>query len=211
MAKREEHRLTRTRIVDAARHVVDREGLEALSMRRLAQELDVWPMSVYRHFRDKDDLLDALVAAAAGELDLRPVGASWRGQMRELLGRARETMASEVGSRLPRAFLTPGVLRLSEAGLGILAAAGFSTRDAARAWRALWSYTFGFSTFAVAPSADETRRRARSAIAALDEAEYPALTGAADELASVLASDEEFGRGLDRLLDGLEAASKRRA
>lgn len=175
-------------------------------MRRLAQELDVWPMSVYRYFRDKDELLDALAASSASTIVAPPAGASWREQMVELLRQARFAMSAGTGSRLPRAFLTPGVLHLSEAGLAILDRAGLSKKDAAEAWRVLWSYTFGFATFVIAPTAADARRRTRSALAALPDDEYPALTAGADELATAFASDEEFERGLEWLLDSLDAS-----
>ncbi len=58
-------RLSRERILDAALELVVDDGWNGLSMRRLAQELDVWPMAVYRYFRDKDELLDAVVEQLA--------------------------------------------------------------------------------------------------------------------------------------------------
>jgi hypothetical protein len=100
---------------------------------------------------------------------------------------------------LPRAFLTPAGLELSEAGMAILLRAGFSKADAASAWRALWSYTYGFAMFRV-----ESRRSVRAAVAVLPEDRYPALAAAGDELAAALADDGQFGRGLERLLDGLD-------
>ena len=179
--------LSRERILAAARGVVEREGLDALSMRRLAQELDVWPMSVYRYFKDKDELIDAVAASAAGEFELPSTRGSWRTQLTRLLSDARERLAADPGGlagRLPRAFFAPGVLRFSEAGMTILLAAGFSEPEAASAWRALWSYTFGFATFSVAP------------VAWLADAKYPRLIEA-------FADDGEFEAGLELLLDGL--------
>jgi hypothetical protein len=110
---------------------------------------------------------------------------------------------SGIGARVPRAFLTPPLLRVSEAGMEILADAGFPEREAASAWRALWSYTFGFATFALADTPAEARRAARVAIAGLPEDEYPALGAAGGELAEALTSEDEFEYGLDRLLDAL--------
>jgi AcrR family transcriptional regulator len=196
--------LSRDRILSAALSIADREGVEALSMRRLAQELDVWPMSVYRYFQDKDALLDAMAADAAGTVASPPPRASWREQLHRLLSEAQRSIAASPGvaGRLPRAFLTPSGMRVPEAGIGILLDAGLSPASAASAWRALWSYTFGFATFRV-----ESERVVRAAAAALPEDEYPALAAAGDELAAALADDEsEFQRGLDRLLDGLELA-----
>jgi TetR/AcrR family transcriptional regulator, tetracycline repressor protein len=179
-AKKEAERpaaLSRERILDAARKLVEREGPDRLSMRRLAQALDVWPMALYRYFEDKDALLDAIVDRAAG--DVAPPGeGTWREQMRELLRGARAALGpGGLGERIPRAMLTPGVLRLSEEGLAILRAAGFPEEEAARAWHALLSYTVGST-----------------------------LTGSSSELADVSAADAGFDYGLERLLDGLAAS-----
>ena len=193
--------LSRERILGVALEIAEREGVDGLSMRRLAQALDVWPMSVYRYFQDKDALLDAMAAGVVGSVSRPRRSGSWRAQLHTLLGDANRSIAASPGlaGRLPRGFLTPDALKLSEAGMATLTQAGFSAAEAAGAWRALWSYTFGFATFRV-----ESRRGVRAALAALPEDEYPALTASVDELADALASDEEFSRGLDRMLDALE-------
>ena len=149
-------------VLEAAGRISAEEGIDALSMRRLATELDVWPMSIYTYFRDKDELLDALADGAVESLELPSARASWRNQVRVLLNETRRTLAG----RLPRALAAP---RLTEVGLSILARAGFGDRDAASAWRALLSYTAGSVLFE--------------------------------------ADDEDFERGLDALLDGLQARS----
>jgi AcrR family transcriptional regulator len=194
--------LSRERILEVALEVAEKEGIDALSMRRLAQELDVWPMSVYRYFQDKDALLDAMAAGRLEQLPELPAGGGWREQMHALLGAVAERLEASPGlaARLPRAFLTEGALRLPEAGVGILLDAGFEPHDAASAWRALWSYTFGFATFR-----PDSPRVVKAAIAGLHEDEHPALASAGDALAEALASDDEFVTGLERLLDGLEA------
>jgi AcrR family transcriptional regulator len=195
-------RLSRELILEASMQTVENEGLDALSMRRLAQRLDVWPMSIYRYFRDKDELLDALAGSAADALAAPDSSASWRARMHALLGEARHVLGpdrSGVATRLP------GILKLSEAGLTILSDAGLEEQRAASAWRALLSYTFGFATTSVREEAGMLR--ARAAIAALPDDGYPALHAAAPELAAALTADEEFARGLDIVLDGLEAAS----
>src|SRR3954462_12512638 len=151
--------LSRERILEAALAVTARDGMNAFSMRRLAQELDVWPMSVYRYFRDKDELLDAIAAHTAAAVPLGSDAASWREQLSDLLDGAREAMAHDpagIGGSLARAFLTPEALRLSEAALAILEDAGLTKAGAASAWRALWSYTYGFAMFRIAPTPDET-------------------------------------------------------
>ena len=85
--------LSRERILRAARELVEEEGMNTLSMRRLAQELDVWPMSVYRYFQDKDELLDALAAGAAEAIALPGAGDSWREALGSLLRSARRALA----------------------------------------------------------------------------------------------------------------------
>jgi len=174
-------------------------------MRRLAQELDVWPMSLYTYFRDKEELLDAIAARAAGAVALPDDAESWRERLHALLHAVRTAMAGDPAGDLARAFLTPEALRLSEAALRILDAAGFTRADAVSAWRALWAYTYGFATFQVAPTPAEARRRTRAAIAALPDDDYPTLLAAAGEMSASLADEDEFDRGLDRLLDGIEA------
>jgi AcrR family transcriptional regulator len=167
-------------------------------------------MSVYRYFRDKDELLDAIAARTAGAVPLPSGAQSWRAQLQALLHGAREAMAGDpagIGGSLARAFLTPEALRLSEAALTILEGAGLTKAEAASAWRALWSYTYGFAMFQVAPTPDETLRATRAAIAVLPDEEFPALLSAAREMSASLADEDEFDYGLDRLLDGITASA----
>jgi AcrR family transcriptional regulator len=155
-------------VLEAAARIADSDGLDALSMRRLAQELDVWPMSIYTYFRDKDELLDALTDSAMETLTFPSGRATWRNQIRALLHETRRVFGPDLASRVPRAIAAP---RLTDAAHGILTRAGFDDSDAASAWRALLSYTLGFA------------------------------------LASPDSDDREFERGLEALLDGLQARS----
>lgn len=200
--------LSRERILAAAADLAGRDGLEALSMRRLGQELDVWPMSVYRYFRDKDELVDAVAAEVTRGATAALGGGSWRSQLGKLLGGVRDAIARDphgLGARASRAFLAPESLRVSEAGMAILERAGFDAREAAVAWRALWSYTLGAAMFTLGDSPDDARRRVRAAVGALPDDEYPVLLDGADDFAAALSADGEFARGLELMLDGLEA------
>jgi TetR/AcrR family transcriptional regulator, tetracycline repressor protein len=126
-------------------------------MRRLALALDVWPMALYRYFRDKDELLDAVVARATDQIERPAPAGPWRQQVHGLLRAVREALGGEalgLGERLPRVLLTPGLVRLAEDGLGILHEAGFDAEEAPRAWRALLSYTIGFAAQGPGKEAD---------------------------------------------------------
>ncbi len=134
--------LSREGIVDAALELVERDGWNGLSMRRLAQQLDVWPMAVYRYFRDKDELLDAMAEAAAERVPAPTGRGSWRVQIRKLLHESRRIVGGQPASG---ALVAPARERLSGAGVRILEEAGFDAADATAAWRALFGYTLGFS------------------------------------------------------------------
>jgi AcrR family transcriptional regulator len=148
--------LSRERILEAALGVVESDGWHALSMRRLAQELDVWPMAVYRYFQDKDALLDALAETAAERVSVPSARGSWRTRMSKLLREARGALGDQPASRARVAppgatealssWLMPHRARLTDAGLRILHDAGFDETDRAKAWPALLAYALGFGS-----------------------------------------------------------------
>jgi AcrR family transcriptional regulator len=135
-------RLSRERILDAALALVRENGLGALSMRRLAQELDVWPMSLYRYFHDKDELVAALADAAAQEIVSPEKNGPWREQIGDLLGQARTILERHPGSLRPEDD-APSAARVRDAGLEILKRAGIRGKEVDSAWQALLAYTAG--------------------------------------------------------------------
>jgi TetR/AcrR family transcriptional regulator, tetracycline repressor protein len=195
--------LSRELITSTAVELVEREGLDALSMRRLAQELDVWPMSVYRHFRDKDDLLDAVAAAGADEVDMPRARGNWRQQLPALAEEARVILARQPPDLRRRTIMSGGVLQLTDAALKTLRAAGLPSADAATAWAAVLAYVLGSIELAAAAG---TERRARAALLASADDDHPDVEDAAPELARSLTGGETaFREGLERLLDGISA------
>jgi len=139
-------RLSRERILATAIELVAREGEDALSMRRIGQALDVWPMSLYRYFHDKDALLDALAETAATDIDLPSARGSWQRQLRALLQQINATFAAHPGGRRLRLTgpdLPPAAARVTEHACAILTDAGLDTAEAQKAWQALVHYTHG--------------------------------------------------------------------
>lgn len=194
----ERTQLSRDVITDAALDVVAREGLEALSMRRLAQELDVWPMSVYRHFRDKEELLDAVAAAGTGEVELPPAKGDWRERLADLAREARGVLARQPSDLRRRAALSPAVARLTDAALGVLREAGLSRGDATVAWGVLLAYMLGSIELDAATGSE---RQTQAALLALSDDSHPDLGAATLEMAHVLAGGEAaFAEGVERLI-----------
>lgn len=176
-------------------------------MRVLADRLGVGTMTLYGYFRNKDELLDALVDVAVGERELVDSEGGWRDRLRTVVLQARASLLrhpSLVELRVRRPVLRPEALRFSERCLQILLAAGFDAREGTAAFRLLFTYTFGFAALSPASSTPDDRRAAAAALAALPPDEYPALTAAREEASRAMGGEEVFEYGLERILDGLE-------
>jgi AcrR family transcriptional regulator len=204
--------LSRERIIGATAAVLAEHGLPGLTMRAVAERLGTGTMTLYGYFRDKDELLDALIDSKTAELEIRRSSGPWRRQLRTLmLGLHHQLVENRylVELRLRRPLMSPGALRWTEVGLEALGEAGLSPGDAAKAFRGLFVYTFGHATFLPEGDPDEVVRRAHATLMALPPDGYPAVTAAASEMASTLAGSDAFEYGLDRLLDGIEAEVRR--
>jgi AcrR family transcriptional regulator len=197
--------LTRERVAGTALELVDRDGLDGLSMRRLAETLGVGTMTLYGYFRNKRELLDAVVDAAVSDPPAPTAEGDWRTQLRALVLGARRNLLRHpalVEIRVRQPVLQPEALRFAESGLRILREAGFERREAALAFRLLFSYLFGFAAFSPAESVEEDRHAAAAAIRALPPDDYPELSAASTEAASAMGGEEAFEYGLERILDG---------
>lgn len=210
--------LSRERIIDAAVEVADREGLGAVTMRRLGQLLGVEAMSLYKHVADKDDVLAGIADRVASEFELPSRDIHWRTAIR-----ASSIAAHAVLSRHPWAGpllesdFDPGPARLVylDAVVGVLHDAGFSLQDVAHAFGALDSHLYGF-TMQVASwpfGVDEYAEVATELAAGLDPERYPNLIAMATMVGQEGGVPLDFTFGLDLLLDGLARrleASERR-
>ena len=103
--------LSRERIVQAAIDVADREGLQALTMRRLGAELGVEAMAVYKHVSGKDDILDGMVELVVSLIETPGDGLDWRDAMRRRAMSAREVPSGRGSAGIPRAPRRPGLRR----------------------------------------------------------------------------------------------------
>ena len=210
MAKTKARRvpLSRERIIDAAVEVADREGLGAVTMRRLGQQLGVEAMSLYKHVADKDDVLAGIADRVASEFELPSRDVDWR-----LSIRASSIAAYAVLSRHPWAGpllesdFDPGPARLAylDAVVGVLHDAGFSLQDVGHAFGALDSHLYGFAMQVASwPfGVDEYAEVATELAAGLDPERYPNLIAMATMVGQEGGVPLDFTFGLDLLLDGL--------
>ncbi|HEX2086832.1 MAG TPA: helix-turn-helix domain-containing protein [Solirubrobacteraceae bacterium] len=174
-------KLSRERILETALAVVEREGWDALSMRRLAQDLDVWPMAIYRHFRDKEELLAVVAVAAADRIPTDDAAGGWEERLAGLVRAVAGTPAARAGGGLP------GGARLTGEALAILAEAGFPPAGAVVAWRTAFAYAAGFDPDPAPPAA------------------FAELDDVAPRAVAELARPADFEAGLSVVLAGIDA------
>jgi AcrR family transcriptional regulator len=193
-------------IVDAAVLLVEREGPNALSMRRLGSELGVEGMALYHYVAGRDELLLAIGDRLFEPLQgLEPTG-EWRQACRWFATALRDiAVARPATFRLIglQPFATPATLRPVERLLGLLVAHGFSPTDALGVYRAIASYARGYALAeATGFTVDAAKQAGRARLDALTPDAFPILAGRIDELAA-LDPDSGYERGLRALLDGL--------
>jgi AcrR family transcriptional regulator len=207
-------KITRDAVLAAALEIIDRDGADALSMRRLARALDRDPMILYRHAPGKAALLDGVAETVLAQLHVDSADPDWAGQLRQVARRFRALALAHphvVPLIVTRPLATPlglrplGTLRPLEDILALLTRAGFSGPDALHIYRALFGFLNGhvldeLQELTVSP--DETDDLLRLGLHRLPIGDFPLLRG----LAPVLAAYDgaaELERGLDILLTGL--------
>ena len=216
-AVRSREPLTRERVVEAALRVMDEEGLEAVSMRRIAREVGVEAMSLYHHVDDKEDLLDGVCEHVMAGFDFPEPVDDWaencrRGARawRRLLQAHPAVMRLFAEQRGPVRSIDS--MRPMEFALRLLRGAGLSDRDTAQAFHAFGGYIQGFVMMelgSIAGGSDEAHLKAHAELAAALPGEFEALVAVAPYFAECDA-DEQFEFGLDLLIRGLEAKATRR-
>lgn len=204
--------LTAERVLAGAIALADRIGIEPFTIRKLATELDVKPMTIYHHVPNKDTILDGMVDIVFSEIDLPPTDTDWKSAMRRRSSSAREVLGRHPwATPLMESRTSPGfaTLRHHDAVLGCFRRGGFSVPMTAHAYAVLDSFIYGFALQeANLPfgGSDEIGELAESIMDDFPVDEFPHLA----ELVSdhILKPGYGFGHsfdvGLDLLLDGLE-------
>lgn len=199
-------------IVDASLALVDRDGLDALTVGRLAAELDVAPMSLYRYFRNKDELLDAVGDGLLGRWAAPKVQSArpWEDELIEVLTSFHQLLVEHPaisGLFITRHVVGPGTAKVLERMLAILRRGGFDAAEAVAAYRIVIGFVIGYSVYDVGHRVPEYGRRSRSFFAGLPQEEFPALADSFDALGEP-PEPELFTAGLRDLLAGLTRKAK---
>ena len=214
ITKETARRLDPEKVVDSALAIADDEGPAAISFRRLAAQHDVTAMALYRHFKDKDDLMAALGDRLLRDVVLpEPTDEPWDLQLHKIL--TAFVTALRAHPRL--ADLTLGRILVSEPGLAmaertmeILTDGGFSTDDAAEVGRqSICSLIALVTTDPLAREVsdpverEDSLRRKRAALAALPPRRYPLITSAADTLICPTSRDRYYELGIEMAVAGI--------
>jgi AcrR family transcriptional regulator len=204
--------LTQERIVDAALRVMDAEGLEAVTMRRIGRELGVEAMSLYNHVEDKDDILNGVTELVFTQFDYPPFTGEWledakamAREWRRLLGLHPSVCQLLAERHKPLEGLAS--FRAMDAALGLLRSAGLSDRDAAQAFNALGSYILGYVTMEQGLMLGNDEDHAKQHDLAMDALQGSGL----DNVVACLPhfadcnTDQQFEFGLDLIFRGIRA------
>jgi AcrR family transcriptional regulator len=204
--------LTRERIVEAAQGVMDAEGLDAVTMRRIGRELGVEAMSLYNHVEDKDDILNGVTERVMTEFEYPPPTGDWaedaRAMAREwrrLLGMHPSVCQLLAERHKPLEGLAS--FRAMDSALGLLRSAGLSDRDAAQAFNALGSYILGYVTMEqglMLGNDEDHARQHDMAMIALQGSGLDNVVACLPHFADCN-TDQQFDFGLDLILRGIRA------
>jgi AcrR family transcriptional regulator len=207
--------LSEQRVLETAVAYADRHGLEALSMRKLGDELGVAGMSLYHYVPNKDRLIDGMIDLVFAEIEPPSLDLDWKEAMRRRAVSTREALNRHrwaVGHMEGRGSHGPANLRLHDSVLGCLRAAGFSLEATVHAYSVQDAYIYGF----VLQEADMTPETSDDFAAVAEKqmetykdvlADYPNLVEVVGGHVAKAGYDyaTEFLFGLDLILDGLDA------
>lgn len=203
-------RLSRERVLRAAIELADEGGIDALSIRRLAQQLGARPMSLYHYVANKDDLLSGILDIVVDEMALAPRGGDWKGAIQTSALSAHEVLLRHPWActlMMSPIRVRPARLRYMESLLRRLREAGFSAEITDHAYHALDSHIIGFTLWytgyssAISASTEELDAFFQDVLV-----DYPYLSEHAGQHERERRPEEkgDFEFGLDLILDSLE-------
>ena len=203
--------LSLERVLRAAMHLADRDGIESLTMRKLARELGVEAMTLYYYVAKKDDILDGIADLVASQIEVPSGGPDWKAASRQRAISAHAVLVRHPWASMlwaSRAALGPERLRYMDAGLRGFREAGFSPQLTEHAYHAVENHIVGYTlqemSFAI--EAAEVAEGGATFLRNLPADEYPDLAQHVmqhlEGAGHVDAGDFEFA--LDLILDGVE-------
>jgi TetR/AcrR family transcriptional regulator, tetracycline repressor protein len=205
-------RLSSAQVVAQARRIGARDGVEQLSMRRLADALGVRPNALYTYFPDKNAILDAVLDDLVGDVERPPTRTQWRTGLVSMMSSYRRVLLTQPGLipvTVSRPMIGPNAMRLREDMLTQLRRGALDDGAAVHAFLALFAYTTGFVAFEAArePGRHDAEHRAgvHRLYSALPD-EFASTRDLADRLV-VRPGDPEFTRGLHAIIDGFARAN----
>jgi AcrR family transcriptional regulator len=202
--------LSRERILRAALNLADQHGIEALSMRKLAEDLGVQAMSLYNHVANKDDLIDGIVDIVISEIEVPDLTLDWKTAMRRRATSAHAVLLRHPWATMPivsRVNVGSAMLHYIDATLGCFVEAGFSYEMADHAWNAIDSHIYGFTlqalNFPFDPS--EYAEQAANFISFIPPEQYPYMNNLSHRVIDRSYDGlHDFEFGLELILDGLD-------
>jgi AcrR family transcriptional regulator len=206
--------LTAERVIDGAIELADETGIDAFTIRRLADAVDVKPMTIYHHVPNKEAIIDGMVDRVFSEIDLPPTDLDWRPAIQARSRSMRQVLAKHPwASPLMESRTSPGpsTLRHHDAVLGCFRTAEFSLELTGHAYAAIDAFLYGFALQEAtlpATGGDEMAELAASMADEMPADLFPHLTEFTVEHVLQTGYDfsNEFEFGLDLILDGLERA-----
>jgi TetR/AcrR family tetracycline transcriptional repressor len=208
-------RLTAHQVVAEARAIAAQQGVQRLTMRRLADALGVMPNALYTYFPDKNAILDAVLDDLLGDVERSGPGSSWRDALASLMSSYRRLLLAQSGLialTVSRPMYGPNALRLREDMLTLLREGQLGDADAVNAFLALFAYTTGFVAFETArvPGTRDADQRAHGhrLHTSLPEETFPSTRALAAHLAK-RPGDREFMRGLHGVIAGFSTSARR--
>jgi AcrR family transcriptional regulator len=210
--------LTRERVIEAALRIMDAEGLDAVTMRRIGRELGVEAMSLYNHVRDKDDILDGMSEAVMSQFEMPAPTKDWSRDARAMAREWRRLLGLHPGvmqllAERHKPLEGMAAYRPMNAALETFFRAGLKPREAAQAFNAFGGYIMGFVMMeqGLMPGHAEDHAQQHEAMArTLRDAGFTRL-GECFRYFGECPTDEQFEFGLDLMVRGLKARAEQRA